>query len=104
MSRFFITPDASADLDDIDAYLDSVPFAPAKRISKEIFETILAVADAPFLGTAHSSLTLLFGREVRSRPVHPYRIFYTVAGPTPEIIAILHGARDQHAILSKRAF
>jgi plasmid stabilization system protein ParE len=47
-------------------------------------------------------LTRLLGEEVRSRLVHPYRIYYRLGASTPEVIAILHGARDQRSILGER--
>jgi hypothetical protein len=34
--------------------------------------------------------------------LNPYRIFYTVGAPTPEILAILHSARDIHSIITVR--
>jgi plasmid stabilization system protein ParE len=102
MSRFLLTQDAEADLHGIDAYLDSIPKSSATRVAKEIAEALLTIGDFPFIGLAHSHLTLLLGREVRSRLVHPYRIYYTFAGRTPEILAILHGARDHATVLSTR--
>ena len=61
-----------------------------------------SVGKQPYLGTSHSHLTRLLGEEVRSRLVHPYRIYYRLGASTPEVIAILHGARDQRSILGER--
>jgi plasmid stabilization system protein ParE len=42
------------------------------------------------------------GEEVRSRVCAPYRILYLVSGALPEIVAVLHTARDIPSILSSR--
>ena len=43
---------------------------------------------------AHSSLTRILGVEVRSRLAYPYRFYYRLGGTAPEVIAVLHTARD----------
>ena len=62
----------------------------------------MSIAEFLYRGAAHSSLTLLYAREVRSRFADPYRSFYTLTGSIPEIIAILHGKRDHTTILTSR--
>jgi plasmid stabilization system protein ParE len=44
----------------------------------------------------------MLGVEVRSRLTHPYRIYYRLGSATPEIIAVLHTARDTQTILAER--
>ena len=93
---------ADFDLDDILAYLDGLPDEPANRILDSIEETLQSIAKQPYLCAAHSELTRLLGEEVRSRLVSPYRIFYRVGRSGPEILSILHGARDQRNLLTSR--
>jgi plasmid stabilization system protein ParE len=101
VKRFLLTPDAENDLGDSRAYLNSIPIDPAERIAQAIFETLGSIAEFPFQGPAHSHYTSLFGREIRSRFVNPYRIFYSFVDPVPEVIAILHGARNQATIIAQ---
>jgi plasmid stabilization system protein ParE len=98
MSRFFISPDAERDLDEIEAYLDTIPPRPATRAGESILRTIHAIADSPHFGAPHSRLTRLLGTEVRSRLSDPYRIFYRLDRSAPESFAILHTARDIPAV------
>jgi len=93
---------ADFDLDEVLAYIDELPERPANRILDSLEETLQSIAGHPFLGAPHSHLTRLLGEEVRSRLVAPYRIFYRMGRSTPEIISILHGARNQSAILGTR--
>jgi plasmid stabilization system protein ParE len=58
--------------------------------------------EQPYLGLHHSELTRLLGEEVRSRLIAPYRIYYRLGRSGPEIISILHGARNQRSILTSR--
>ena len=102
MSRFFLSPDAQNDLEDIRAYLNGVPREYAKPIAISIQAMLRDIGSQPYLGTSHSHLTRLLGQEVRSRLVPPYRIYYRLGTSVPEVIAILHGARNQTSILGRR--
>ena len=102
MSRFFLSPCAKRDLVDIKAYLDSVPQMPANKIARALQMTFRSIADNPYQGVGQSDLTRLAGVEIRSRLVHSYRILYIVGGTTPEIIGVLHTARNVASIMVKR--
>lgn len=102
MSRFFLSAEAARDLDEILEYLDRLPDAPAERIGQSLQSMLESIAMRPLLGAPHSHLTRLLGEEVRSRLVPPYRIFYRLGKSAPEVIAILHGARDQRSIMDSR--
>ncbi len=102
MTPFHFSAEAEIDLDEILEYLDALPVGPGDRVAQAIQEMIESIAAQPYLGTSHSSLTRLLGQEVRSRLVPPYRIYYRMGAKVPEIIAILHGARDQRSILGAR--
>jgi plasmid stabilization system protein ParE len=90
------------DLQDIRAYLAALPRKPALRIGRDLQKTLISIAGNPFLGAAQSDFTRFGGVEVRSRLVHSYRIFYTVGAGAPEVIAVLHTARDSASILAIR--
>jgi plasmid stabilization system protein ParE len=102
MSRFLLTRDAQEDLEDIRAYHRGLPPEPALRIESRVQRTIFDLARNPHRGIADGRLTLLFGHEVRSRLASPYRIYYRLGGAYPEIVAILHGARDHAAVMAVR--
>lgn len=102
MKRRPLSPEAELDLDEINAYLSEIPIRFAQRVSDSIQETMHSIIANPYLGAPHSELTRLLGEEVRSRLVAPYRIYYRLGRDTPEIISILHGARNQRSVLASR--
>jgi plasmid stabilization system protein ParE len=102
LSRFRFSIDAERDLEDILEYLDQLPLEPGDRIAESLQAMFESIGSQPYLGAPHSHLTRLLGQEVRSRLVPPYRIYYRLGSRIPEIIAILHGARDQSSILGSR--
>ena len=102
MNRFFLSREAMRDLDEIRAYLKEIPAKPAREIGQAIQAMLNTIARDPYMGTRHSRLALLFGTEIRSRLTAPYRIFYRLGGSAPEIMAILHTARDIPAIMARR--
>ncbi len=102
MSRFILSEAADRDIDDILEHLDAIEKAPARRIGRNIQRVLTSIGRNPFLGSPQSEFTRLAGTEIRSRLVESYRIFYTVGAPTPEIVAILHTARDIHSIMACR--
>jgi toxin ParE1/3/4 len=102
LSRFHLSAEAELDLDEILAYLDQLPLEPGDRIAESLQGMFESIGSQPYLGASHSHLTRLLGQEVRSRLVPPYRIYYRLGKSIPEIVAILHGARDQSSILGSR--
>ena len=102
MSRFYLSPPAMADLEDIRRYFTPIPErfgAPIRRALRTMFHEIAA---SPQRGRSHSEATRFLGQDVRTRAVPPYRIFYRELGGVPEILAVLHTAQDISAILRKR--
>ncbi len=97
-----MSSDARRDLAQIKAWMDDLPAAPARRIANALRNAFDSIASNPFEVPADSALTRLFGQEVRSRLIKPYRVYYFTDGRHPEIIAILHGNRDKSAILAAR--
>ncbi len=102
MSHFHLSAEAELDLDDIFTYLNQLPLEPGDRIADALQGMLESIGAQPLLGAPHSHLTRLLGQEVRSRLVPPYRIYYRLGTSVPEVIAILHGARNQTSILGRR--
>ncbi len=102
MSRFLLSRFAEEDLDEVIAYLGSLPLEPGNRVGGAIRHTLESIGKNPMLGVTQSELSQVGGYEVRSRVVPPYRIFYRLAGRAPEVLGILHGARDVDAIMLRR--
>ena len=102
MSRFYFSSHVKRDLREIKTYLDSLPKVPAHKIAKALQRTFRSIAENPYQGIGQSEFTRLAGVEVRSRLVQSYRVLYFVGGSAPEIIAVLHTARDIAAIVRQR--
>ena len=102
MKRFFFAAEASRDLDEILTYLNSLPERSAMKMARDLQKAITRITDHPHLGVRQSELTSRAGIQVRSWLSPPYRIFYTLTGAAPEIVAILHTSRDIKSILSDR--
>lgn len=102
MKRFLLSADADRDLDEIEAYLDLLPAAASIRGGSKLLQALAKIARDHYLGAPHSNLTRLVGGEVRSRLASPYRIFYRLAGSTPEILSIPHTSRDLQTVFEER--
>jgi plasmid stabilization system protein ParE len=102
VKRFILSPDAERDLDEILEYLDAIPERPALFIASTLQKAFDSIAAYPYRGAAQSELSRIAGQEVRSRFVNDYRIFYFVGGFAPEIVGVLHAARDGSGIMARR--
>jgi plasmid stabilization system protein ParE len=102
VSRFFLTRYASQDLDEIRFYLAPVPERHAAPIRRHLRSLLHEIAAYPERGAIHSQATRIFGEEIRTRALPPYRIFYRDHNDSPEVVAILHMARDAQRILMER--
>jgi len=90
------------DLADIRNYLDPVPERYAQPIRRGLRLLLQEIAAYPERGTVHGESTRLLGQEVRSRLLALYRVFYREHSGAPEVLAILHMARDASTILTER--
>jgi plasmid stabilization system protein ParE len=102
LKRFVLSEDAERDLDAIRRFLDGVSTGLARKTAIALQRGLRSIADDPQLGARHSLLTRIVGSEVRSRVAPPYRIFYRLSGTYPEVIAIIHTARDLATVLAGR--
>jgi plasmid stabilization system protein ParE len=83
-------------------HLRSIPDVPARKIAVALQMTFRSIAENPYQGAGQSELTRISGAEIRSRLVQSFRIFYIVSGIAPEIVGVLHTARDISSIMAKR--
>ena len=102
VSRSFVTPAASRDLTEIRIYLERLPARPRGRIAEELKRAIQTIVENSYMSLADSELTRILGQEVRSWPVSSYRIYFRMGRAAPEILGILHAARDHASILRQR--
>jgi plasmid stabilization system protein ParE len=102
VTRYYLTRDTFADLDEIRRYLDPFPERYTLPIRRGLRSLLKEIAAHPDRGANHSEATRLLDQEVRTRALPPYRIFYRDQQGTPEVIAILHMARDVKSILAER--
>ncbi len=102
MSRFVLSSEAGLDIEQIQEYLDGLPAAPAMRIGMALHRTLESIGANSLRGMLESELTRILGLEVRSRFVGDYRIIYRLGESVPEIVGILHGARDIATIMRSR--
>ena len=102
LSRFYLTPLAMADLDEVRRYFAPIPERFGAPIRHSLRAMLQEIAAYPQRGSSHSEATRLLGLDVKTRIVPPYRIFYRDLRGTPEVLAILHTAQDLPTILRKR--
>jgi len=101
VKRFVVSKNAHRDLDEILSYLDSLPDRPALRIASSLQEALHSISQFPYMGALQSELTRIAGIEIRSRLVQSYRIIYII-DDAPEVIGVLHTARDITGIMARR--
>lgn len=90
MSRFYLTPEADADLDGIDEYYADKSPAAGRRLIREITRGCQLRAGQTNMGTPRDDL----GTGVRSFPAQPYVVFFRPVDGGIEVIRIIHGSRD----------
>jgi plasmid stabilization system protein ParE len=102
LSRFYLSPHAIADLEDIRSYFTPIPERFGAPIRRALRAMLHVIAANPQRGNSHSEATRFLGQDVKTRAVPPYRIFYRDLRGVPGILGILHTAQDISAILRKR--
>jgi plasmid stabilization system protein ParE len=102
VSRYFLSGPAKNDLAEIRRYLDPNPDRYTRPIRHGLRLMIEDIGLNPQRGAIHSEATRLLGQEVRTRVLPPYRLFYRDSHAIPEIVAVIHTARDVSSILMER--
>jgi antitoxin ParD1/3/4/toxin ParE1/3/4 len=98
MKRFFLTPDAEADLLEIAAYIAQASPRNSKMVVRKIRAAIRRLATHPGIGHHRLDLT---DQALRFWPVYSYLIVYREAIKPLQVIRILHGARDLAGLLRR---
>jgi len=102
VNRFFLSPDAKRDLAEIKLYLDGIAKEHALKIARSLQQTLRSLGENAYQGVGQSELSRMAGAEVRSRLVREYRVIYILGGSAPEVIGVLHTARDIAEIMAGR--
>ena len=101
MKRFVLTKPAERDLDHIKRYLiEKAGPTVARRVMKEIGETLVALGSEPGTGHVREDFT---ERPLKFFAVYSYLIVYDPQTKPVQIVRILHGMRDVEDILELRA-
>jgi len=90
MSRYRLSRQAGADLDDIWLYIASDSLAAADRFVDELIGKFQTLATQPGIGRTREEL----GESLRSFPVGNYVIFYRPTNGGVDIVRVLSGFRD----------
>ena len=99
-ARFFLAPQAVADLADIWRYItERSSVGMADHVEAVIREKFAFLARSPEAGHHRINLT---DEEVKFFPVYSYLIVYRPATTPLQIVAILHGRRDIEQVLGDR--
>lgn len=101
MKRFILSPRATEDVDEIIAYIDSLPEEPGVHLGQVLQETIYDLARHPEHGHVHERYSSLAGEEIRRFVANDYLFFYAARIPIV-FTAILHGKRDIDSIMQSR--
>jgi len=99
MEKYQLTPEAVSDLFEIWSFISQDNPGAADRVEQAVFHACELLADSPFAGRVRKDLT---PAPVRFWVVHPYSKYLIVYDPEkkpPQIIRILHGARDLPTVL-----
>ncbi len=102
MSRFYLSPHAAENLEDIRRYFVPIPDRFGLPVRRALRAMLHEIAAHPERGNSHSEATRLLAHRVKTRAVPPYRTFYRDLRGVPEILGILHTAQDVSTILRKR--
>lgn len=95
MKRFFLHPEAYADIDEAWEYIAFDNVDAADRIREEIYDAIERLIPFPNQGRKRPDLTT---RPLRFVPVRDYLIAYAPDEKPLLVIAVLHGRRNPLAI------
>ena len=93
MSRYIVAPSAVADLDEIWLYLaQNASVEVAERFVDSITSSFQLLTANPNIGRHRPNL----GEDMRSFPVHNYRIYYRLdSRHRVRILHVKHSARDE---------
>jgi plasmid stabilization system protein ParE len=80
---------ALADIDQINAYLESLSAVGARHVLQSIHDSIAHIGNHPLAAAKTDDPAI----RVRFMPRYRYKIFYTVKGDSVEILHVRHASR-----------
>ena len=98
MTRFVLSPAATADIEQIEAFLDEHAPHATDAVLARSRDAMRRVASMPGLGHLRDDLA---DEPLRFLPVWSYLVIYRATTPV-EIVRIVHGARDVGKALRRR--
>jgi plasmid stabilization system protein ParE len=98
MSRFFLTPAARADLNEISDYISKDNPHAANRVVDELRAAMRKLAERPEMGHLRRDLA---DEPLRFWSVYSYLIIYRPEARPLQIVRVLHGSRDVRGILEE---
>jgi plasmid stabilization system protein ParE len=97
VSGYLVTPAADADLDELwERVAGETGAARADRPEGELHAAMCRIGDMPGIGHSRDDLA---DESLRILVVHAFLIVYRPDTRPPQVIRVLHGARDVQAIL-----
>ena len=96
MSRFLLSPEARADLEEIVDFIAAENPAAAERVLGELKAAMHRLAEMPLLGHLRQDLT---AEPLRFWQVYSFLIIYRPAKSPLEVVRVLHAARDVRRLL-----
>ena len=98
MKRFVLSPAATADVGQIEVFLDEHAPHATDAVLKGLRDAMRRIAATPGIGHLREDLT---DEPLRFYPTWSYFLVYRLTAPV-EIVRVLHGARDIEAELRRR--
>lgn len=96
MSRFLLSPEARADLEEIVDFIAADNPAAAERVLGELKAAMQRLAEMPLLGHLRQDLT---AEPLRFWQVYSFLIIYRPEKSPLEVVRVLHAARDVRRLL-----
>jgi plasmid stabilization system protein ParE len=90
VKRFVLSPAATADVEQIEAFLDTHAPHATDAVLDALRDAMRRIAATPRLGHLREDLA---DEPLRSFPVWSYLVIYRLTDPV-EVVRIVHGARD----------
>lgn len=97
MNRYYLTPLAAADVENIWDFVAQDSIDAAERVLDDIFRAMEALADMPGMGHVREDLA---NEALLVWPVHSYLIVYRSVRPDLEVVRVVSGFRDLFALFA----
>ena len=99
MTRFVLSPAATADIEQIEAFLDEHAPHATGPVLDAVRDAMRRIAARPGIGHLRKDLT---DEPLRFHPVWSYLVIYRLTNPV-EAVRVVRGARDVARVLRRKA-